>query len=196
MTEHLPRLVFLTIFTLAWFAAASAERSEPAGGVDYGPPDAADGQPSDPRPSLQATPRVENPGAATPIIVRPATLADAIGLVAGRPVQVAGARVVGILGPGALVIDTGGRLRPVPGHRDRILVLVEDGAIRIPAELLLGSPVRIIGVARTLLGLQVTADAPWPVGLDRRQLERLEIRAAVLATSVQTAEGVELTDRP
>jgi hypothetical protein len=51
-------------------------------------------------------------------------------------------------------------------------------------------------VARTLLGLQVTREVSWPEGLTPEAVQRLEVRAAVLATSVQTAEGIELTDRP
>jgi hypothetical protein len=52
------------------------------------------------------------------------------------------------------------------------------------------------GIARTLLGMQVTGEVPWPARLDRETVERLEIRAAILATSVHTADGIELTDRP
>jgi hypothetical protein len=44
-----------------------------------------------------------------------------------------------------------------------------------------------------LLGVQVTGEVPWPAVLRPEMLERLEIRAAVMATSVRTAEGVELT---
>jgi hypothetical protein len=54
----------------------------------------------------------------------------------------------------------------------------------------------VTGVARTLLGVQVTAEVPWPPELTPEVVKRLEIRAAILATSVQTAEGIELTDRP
>jgi hypothetical protein len=43
--------------------------------------------------------------------------------------------------------------------------------------------------------MQVTAEVPWPSALDRKLVERLEIHAALLATSVQTADGVELTDQ-
>ena len=53
----------------------------------------------------------------------------------------------------------------------------------------------ILGVARTLLGLRVSPEIPWPSTLDRDRIERLEVRAGVLATSVQTAEGTELTQR-
>ena len=51
----------------------------------------------------------------------------------------------------------------------------------------------IVGVARTLLGVQAAHDVPWPEPLTRHEIERLDIRAAILASSVQTADGVELT---
>ena len=60
---------------------------------------------------------------------------------------------------------------------------------------LVASTVTVFGVARTVLGVQVTGEIPWPSRLDRQLIDRLEIRAALLATSVQTAEGVELTDQ-
>jgi hypothetical protein len=53
--------------------------------------------------------------------------------------------------------------------------------------------VTIVGVARTLLGIQAAHDVPWPEPLTRHEIERLDIRAAILASSVQTADGVELT---
>lgn len=131
-----------------------------------------------------------------PTTVRPATLADQIGDLAGHHVRVPYARVVGVFDPRAFLIDTSTSVPPAIGNRDRVLVLVEGGALRIPAESLVTSTVTVDGVARTLLGMQVSAEVPWPARLDRATIERLEIRAAILATSVHTADGVELTDRP
>jgi hypothetical protein len=65
----------------------------------------------------------------------------------------------------------------------------------VPPSSLVASTVTVFGVARTVLGVQVTGEIPWPSTLDRQLIDRLEIGAALLATSVQTAEGVELTDR-
>ena len=127
------------------------------------------------------------------IRVRPATLALTIDQLAGREVQIAGARVVGMFGPRALVLDTSLRWRGTPGFRDRILVLVERGEVTVSPALLVGSPVTVSGVARTLLGVQVTREVPWPPELDRDRLERLDIRAAIVARSVRTLEGDELT---
>jgi hypothetical protein len=128
--------------------------------------------------------------------VRPATLADQIGDLAGRQVRVPYARVVGMFDPRVFVIDTRTSLQPTIGNRDRVLVLVQGGAVRVPAESLVASTVTVLGVARTLLGAQVSAEVPWPARLDRETIERLEIRAVIVATSVHTADGVELTDRP
>jgi hypothetical protein len=41
--------------------------------------------------------------------------------------------------------------------------------------------------------MQVSREVPWPKELSPEAVERLEIHAAVLASSVRTAEGVELT---
>jgi hypothetical protein len=76
-----------------------------------------------------------------------------------------------------------------------MVVLMSPGALRVPATLLVGSTVAVTGAARTLLGMQVTRDAPWPEQLDAATMKRWEVRGAILATSVQTPDGVELTDR-
>jgi len=123
-------------------------------------------------------------------------LAQNIEQFAGQPVEVSGARAVGMFGRRVLVIEAAGRFTDAPPHRDRILVLVEGGEIRVSPELLIGALVRVTGVARTLLGMQLTREVPWPDELDRAGLDRLDIRAAVLATSLQTPEGIDLTARP
>lgn len=129
------------------------------------------------------------------ITVRPSALASLIGELAGFHVRVPYARVVGLFDSRAFLIDSAMELPAPLGHRDRVLVLVDAAALRVPAESLVASTVTVEGVARTILGVQTTAEVPWPVKLDRDALKRLEVRAAVLATSVRTAEGVELTDR-
>lgn len=127
------------------------------------------------------------------ITIRPDTLSALIEELAGYNVNIRHARVVGVFDPRVLVVDTASVLRPILGHRDRVVVFIEKGALRIPAASLVGSAVRISGTARTLLGIQTTAEVPWPSDLRPEVVERLEIRAAILATSVRTAEGVELT---
>jgi hypothetical protein len=128
-----------------------------------------------------------------PVRTRPAMLASSIDQLAGQQVVVSGARAVGMFGPRALVIDTASRFAPVIEPRGRILVLVEAGEIHVHPELLVGATVRVTGVARTVLGMQVTREVPWPAELDRGRIARLDIQAAVLASSVQTPDGVELT---
>jgi hypothetical protein len=100
--------------------------------------------------------------------------------------------------PRVFLIETQTALRPAIGNRDRVLVFVEHGALRVAAESLVASTVTVSGIARTLLGMQVTQEVPWPAVLTRKAVERLEIRVAVLADSVETSEGVDLTirDRP
>jgi hypothetical protein len=127
-----------------------------------------------------------------PITVRPATLADAIEQLAGARVRVPNARVVGVFNPRVFVVDSDMRLRS-PGYRDRVLVFVESGGLTVSSSTIVGATVRIAGVARTLLSMQVTREVPWPPELNPGTVKRLEIRAAVLADSVHTAEGVELT---
>src|ERR687895_95849 len=130
--------------------------------------------------------------ASSAITIRPDTLSALIEELAGYDVNVRHARVVGIFNPRVLVVDTAVILRPILGHRDRVVVFIDKGALRVPASSLVGSAVRISGTARTLLGIQTTAEVPWPSALRPEVVERLEIRAAIMASSVRTAEGVEL----
>jgi hypothetical protein len=55
--------------------------------------------------------------------------------------------------------------------------------------------VTVSGVARTLLGMQANHDVPWPAVLTRDAIKRLEVKAAVLARSVRTPEGIDLVVR-
>lgn len=130
-----------------------------------------------------------------PILVRPTMLAAQIGELAGHTVTIPYSRVVGVFNPRAFLIDTSTRLPPVVGHRARVLVLVERGELNAPPSLLVASTVTVGGIARTLLGMQMSREVPWPKELNPEAVERLEIRAAVLARSVRTADGVELTSR-
>jgi hypothetical protein len=143
--------------------------------------------------------RIESPvgAAAKPmrITLRPSTLAEGVSELAGHDVKVLYAKVVGVFNPSVFVVETATRDGGTwaSGFRDRVIVLIHPGALRVPATLVVGSTVTVLGVARTLLGVQVTREVPWPPPLDRKLVDRLEIRAAVLAHSVQTPEGVELT---
>jgi hypothetical protein len=116
--------------------------------------------------------------------------------IAGRDVRVVDARVVGVLEPNAFLIEPATTYEKAMGERDRMLVLLNSGALRVPDALLVGSTVVVTGAVRTLLGVQVARDAPWPAQLEPETMKRWEVRGAILATSVLSPDGVELTDRP
>jgi hypothetical protein len=148
---------------------------------------------------VPAPPECEQPRPATlratpwPVPVRPGMLAYHIDSIAGRSVRVPYARVVGVLGPSVFLVDSQAELAPLAGNRARVLVFTKGSTLRVAPALLVGATVTISGVARTLLGMQVSADGPWPVTLTPDAVKHLEIKAAILATSVQTPDGVELT---
>src|SRR5258705_3146969 len=94
----------------------------------------------------------------------------------------------------AHVVVSDSLLVPTWRDRNRVLVLVKRGrSLAIPRPPIAIAPVTVVGVARTLLGIQAGHDVPWPAALTRHELDRLDVRAAILASSVQTADGVELT---
>jgi hypothetical protein len=130
-----------------------------------------------------------------PITIRPGTLGDHVDSLAGRPVRLPYARVVGVFDPRVFLIETQTRLLPLLGNRSRVLVFVEGGRLRVDPALLVASTVTVSGVGRTLLGMQVNHDVPWPSALTREAVQHLEIRAAILAKSVRTPEGVDLVLR-
>ena len=132
------------------------------------------------------------------VSIRPWAITSLIGELAGLEVRLPYARVVDLLDQQSFVIESlkATTFTQPLGFRDRVLVLVSGGALRVPAESLVASTVTVEGVARTLLGVQASGAAPWPSGLDPGTIKRLDVRAAVIATSVRTADGVELTDRP
>lgn len=131
-----------------------------------------------------------------PLSMRLAMLAANVDEFAGQPVRALHGRVVGVLEPAAFLIEPAtGYLKPM-GQRDRVLVLIEAASLRVPAELVVGSTVTVTGVARTLVSMQMTREVPWPPQLRPEEVDRLEVRGALLARSVQTAEGTELTGRP
>jgi hypothetical protein len=140
-------------------------------------------------------PEAEPPGEPLRITLRPTTLASAVDELAGQRVRILNARVVGMFEPRAFLIESATSYEATMGLRDRVLVLIDGTGLQAAPEHLVGSTVVILGVARTLLGLRLSPELPWPPKLDRDLIERLEVRAAVLATSVQTPEGTELTER-
>ena len=129
-----------------------------------------------------------------PITVRPSALAQIVSELAGSPVNVQRARILWVVDPHALVIESESSFGPTWRDRGRVVVLLErNRSLAIPRPPVAIAPVNVIGVARTLLGIQAAQDVPWPEPLTRRVIERLDIRAAILASSLRTADGVELT---
>jgi hypothetical protein len=133
------------------------------------------------------------PGTA-PIPVRPSALAQIVSELAGSPVNVQRARILWVIDSHAVVIESDSVFDPTWRDRGRVLVLLERSrSLSIPRSPVSIAPVNVIGIARTLLGIQAAQDVPWPQALTRREIERLGIRAAILASSVRTSDGVELT---
>lgn len=132
---------------------------------------------------------------AVPIRMHPGGLAELIDELGGQRVTLHRARVLVVLNPRAILIESASPLAPIVGNLDRLLVLVHEGTLGVDPGLIVGSNVNVLGVARTLLGMQVSREIPWPIQLTPEIVKRFEIRAAVLASSVQTADGVELTQR-
>lgn len=148
--------------------------------------------------AAQPGPAVVNRASET--TVRATTLANMIDEIAGQDVRVMSARVVGMINPQVFLIEPAATFPPAArfqmplGTRDRIAVLLaRNTALRADPSTLVGSNVNVVGVARTPLGLRVSREVPWPRELTDEYMERLEVRAAVLATSVLSTDGIELT---
>ena len=129
-----------------------------------------------------------------PITVRPSALSQIVSELAGSPVNVQRARILWVIDSHAVVIESDSVFDPTWRDRGRVLVMLERSrTLAIPRPPVSIAPVNIVGIARTLLGIQAAQDVPWPQALTRREVERLGIRAAILASSVRTSDGVELT---
>ena len=129
------------------------------------------------------------------IPMHPSALAQLIEHLGGRQITLPRSKVVSVINPRAFLIESAGPLAPTRGSLDRVVVLVDKGSLRLDPETFVGSTVRITGVARSVLGMQVTREVAWPRELTRDVVRRYEIRAAVLAPSVQTPDGVELVSQ-
>jgi len=154
------------------------------------------GTPPAGRPARQLL-REEPPGVREPVETRlhPGAFAELVDEVGGHRIRMPRARVLVVINPRMFLVESDSPLSAIKGNLDRVLVVVNEGALRIDAASLVGTNVMVQGTARTLLGLQVTKEVPWPQILTKDVTDRFEIKAAVLATSVQTADGVELTNR-
>lgn len=190
MTRH-TRYVAWALFSVMAGVTAGAQGGHPSHGTEPPRPTTRLRFESDGR--APRAPSADATAAELPILVRPATLAAQINELAGHAVRVPYARVVGVINPRVFLIDTAMRLPPLVGHRSRVLVFVGEGGLRVSPQQIVAATVTIHGLARTLLAMQVGSEAVWPTELDPEKVEELEIRAAVLARSVRTPEGIELT---
>jgi hypothetical protein len=127
------------------------------------------------------------------VTIHPWTLGYAIDEFAGQRVRIPHARIASVLDPHAFVIESAWRHDVGKGFRDRALVLIDGAGLRVTADQVAGSTVIVLGVAKTIAGSRLLSAPAWPASLDREGMERLEVRAVVIATSVQTADGTELT---
>ena len=149
--------------------------------------------PAAPQPPADTPVRVRQPAPERPMALRPSMLVANLDVFAGQRVRVLNGRVVGVLEPTAFLIEPATPYLKAMGQRDRVLVLIGSSTLRAPAELIVGSMVNITGVARTVVGMKMTREVGWPAWLEPERIERLEVQAVLLASSVQTSDGVELT---
>ena len=151
------------------------------------------------RSARQLAAQQQPPGTREPLQARlhPGAFAELIDEIGGHQVQLPRAKVLVVINPQAFLVESASILPAIVGNLDRVLVMVDAavGALRVDPALLVGSNVTVRGTARTLLGMQVSGEVPWPQILTRQVTDRFEIKAVVLASSVQTADGVELTTR-
>ena len=136
----------------------------------------------------------QSPARRDPGVIRlhPGAFAQMVDELGGLQVSLVRAKVVSVLSPRALLIESAGALEPAPGFLNRVLVLVEGGTIRVPPRLLVGHTLDITGVARTVLGVQVSREVAWPPELTDDVVRRYEIAAAIVTSSVRTPDGVQL----
>ena len=158
-----------------------------------GEPTPATDTPAAPQPRADTPLRVRHPAPERPMALRPSMLVANLDVFAGQQVRVLNGRVVGVLEPTAFLIEPATPYLKAMGQRDRVLVLIGSSTLRAPADLIVGSMVNITGVPRTVVGMKMTREVGWPAWLEPERIERLEVQAVLLASSVQTSDGVELT---
>ena len=129
---------------------------------------------------------------AVPILLHPGALAQMVDELGGREVSLLRAKVVSVLNPQVLLVESAGSLEPAPGFLNRIVVLIQGGSIRIPPTALIGAIVRVAGTARSVLGVQVSREVAWPPELTADIVRRYGIGAAILSTALHTSDGVQL----
>ena len=84
-----------------------------------------------------------------------------------------------VVNPHAVIVEPDSSMDPRWRDRNRVLVLLQRGkSLAIKSPPIAIGPVTIVGVARTLLGVEAGHDVPWPEALTPRELDRLDIRTS------------------
>src|SRR4030095_7058062 len=101
-------------------------------------------------PSAQTPEHRFAPGA-PPIAVRPSALAQIVSELAGSPVNVQRARIIWVVDPHAMVIESDSAFDPTWRDRGRVLVVLERSRLlAIPRSPVAIAPVHGVGIARKL----------------------------------------------
>jgi hypothetical protein len=129
------------------------------------------------------------------IRMHPSALAQLIDELGGHQISLPRAKIISVISPRAFLVESAGPLAPTPGKLNRVVILVDKGALRMDPLSLVGSTVKVTGIVRTVLGMQAAREVPWPRELTADIVRRYEIRAALVAPSVQTPDGVELVSQ-
>ena len=165
--------------SIAWFAAIATAVGAP-------PPEGARDAATDEQVSRNET---------NDIRMHPSALAQLIDELGGRQISLPRAKIISVISPRAFLVESAGPLAPTPGKLNRVVILVEKGTLKLNPLSLVGSTVAVTGIARTVLGMQVAREVPWPRELTADVVKRYEIRAALLSPSVRTPDGVELVSQ-
>jgi hypothetical protein len=131
-----------------------------------------------------------------PIILHAPSLLDSIDTIAGHRVRILDARVLDVVEPRVILVEANTHYRTLRGQRDRVLVFAADGGDANGAQLAIGSPVIVEGIARTLLSVRATSDVSWPASLDADDVKELEVRGAIVRAAIVTAEDTAIAGNP
>ncbi len=123
--------------------------------------------------------------ARTAVKLRVDTLASFINNVAGLRVRVVEGVVDKVASPRVFTLKhrrSMGAIRPA-----RAAIILVEGEAAIPE----GTPVTVTGIARTLLGTEVGPQRPSPA-FTEKELERIDALPIIVASAVETPDGVRL----
>ena len=130
-----------------------------------------------------------------PIRLHGSALAQLINELWGKEISFPEAKVISAINPGTFVVQSTAPLAPMPGKLGRAVVLVTGGTLLVDSAMLVGTTVLVTGIAQSVLATQATREVPWPAELTPDLVRRHGIRTVILASSVQTADGVHLLMR-